>query len=127
MIARIPPAQVKDWLQSTSAEAQAAAQAEGQSGTAALPLMLDVREPWEFQTASVTPDGYTLVQIPMRSIPARLQELDPEQPIACLCHHGARSAQVAYYLAQQGFSRVANVEGGIEAWSLQVDPSVPRY
>lgn len=126
MIARIQPTQVKTWLQTTSAEA-AATTTEGQSTTAALPLLLDVREPWEFQTASVKPDGYTLVQMPMRSIPARLQELDPEQPIACLCHHGARSAQVAYFLAQQGFSRVANVEGGIEAWSLQVDPSVPRY
>ncbi|MCU0932057.1 MAG: rhodanese-like domain-containing protein [Serpentinimonas sp.] len=123
MIARIQPAQVKSWLQSSATEAGTGEPSQ----PAALPLLLDVREPWEFQTASVTPDGYTMAQMPMRSIPARLQELDPEQPIACLCHHGARSAQVAHYLAQQGFSRVANVEGGIEAWSLQVDPSVPRY
>jgi rhodanese-related sulfurtransferase len=63
----------------------------------------------------------------MGEIPARLQELDPGRPVACLCHHGARSMRVAMFLAQNGFSRVANVAGGIDAWSLQRDPSVPRY
>ena len=123
MIARILPAQVKTWLETEHAGLASASAPQ----TPPPAVVLDVREPWEFQTASIHPDGYTLLQMPMRSIPARLQELDPEQPIACLCHHGARSAQVAYFLAQQGFSRVANIEGGIEAWSLQLDPSVPRY
>ena len=93
----------------------------------AAPVLLDVREPWEVQTASVTPQGFTLVAIPMNEIPARLAELDPAQRIACLCHHGARSQRVAAFLAQNGFAEVANVAGGIDAWSLQHDPSVPRY
>lgn len=89
--------------------------------------VLDVREPAELAVASVKPDGFTLLAIPMGEIPARLAELDPEQPIACLCHHGARSMRVAQFLVQQGFAQVANISGGIDAWSLQRDPTVPRY
>ena len=89
--------------------------------------MLDVREPWEVQTASVQPDGFTLVAIPMNQIPARLGELEPDAPIACLCHHGSRSQQVAMFLAQRGFGELANVAGGIDAWSRELDPGVPRY
>src|SRR5674476_379202 len=59
------------------------------------PVLLDVREPNELRVASVKADGFELVTIPMGVIPPRLNELDPEQPIACLCHHGARSMQVA--------------------------------
>ncbi|GLS16342.1 MULTISPECIES: rhodanese-like domain-containing protein [Hydrogenophaga] len=113
----IRPAQFDDWL------AQA-----GQDQPAARPVLLDVREPWEFQTASVPPaEGFDLVHMPMRSVPARFAELDRDQPIACLCHHGARSAQVAYFLADQGFTRVVNVQGGIDAWSHERDRSVPQY
>lgn len=91
-------------------------------------MLLDVREPWELATASVTaPSGSCLVAIPMNQIPARLGELDPGQPVACLCHHGARSQRVALFLEQQGFGDVANVAGGIEAWSRELDPKVPRY
>ncbi|MEO6017547.1 MAG: rhodanese-like domain-containing protein [Polaromonas sp.] len=101
------------------------------SGTSALPIVLDVREPWELQTASVKPDGFTLVHIPMREIPARIAELQQahgaDQPIACLCHHGMRSQQVANYLAQSGFTEVVNLQGGIDAWSQQLDQSVPKY
>lgn len=97
----------------------------------ALPVVLDVREPWELQTASVKEDGFTLVHIPMREIPARLAELrnahGTDHPIACLCHHGMRSQQVANYLMQSGFSKVVNLQGGIDAWSQQIDPSVPLY
>ena len=96
----------------------------------ATPLLLDVREPWELQTASVVPQGFTLVAIPMNEIPGRLAELNDGQPglrIACLCHHGARSQRVAAFLNQNGFDQLANVAGGIDAWSSQHDPSVPRY
>jgi len=87
-----------------------------------------VREPWEIATASVKPgDGFSVVAIPMNEIPARLAELDPAQPVACLCHHGARSQRVAVFLAQNGFTRLANLAGGIEAWSRELDPAVPRY
>lgn len=92
------------------------------------PVVLDVREPWELQTASVRPaEGLRLVAIPMGEIPARLGELDPDQPVACLCHHGARSQRVALFLEQQGFGDVANIAGGIDAWSRERDPGVPLY
>ena len=94
---------------------------------AAVPVLLDVREPWELQTASVAPQGFTLVAIPMNEIPGRLAELDPATRIACLCHHGARSQRVAAFLSQNGFGDVANVAGGIDAWSASRDASVPRY
>jgi rhodanese-related sulfurtransferase len=90
-------------------------------------VVLDVREPWEVQTASVKADGFELICIPMHLIPARLQDLPSDRPIACLCHHGGRSMQVALFLNQQGFDPVANIAGGISAWSSQIDPSVPTY
>jgi rhodanese-related sulfurtransferase len=63
----------------------------------------------------------------MREVPARLAELDPARPTACLCHHGMRSLQVANYLTQNGFTDVVNLQGGINAWSQDIDPSVPCY
>jgi len=88
------------------------------------PLLLDVREPWEFQTAQIP--GSTL--IPMSEVPARaFNELDEEQPIAVLCHHGSRSLSVANWLRQQGFANAQSVSGGIDEWSRVIDPSVPRY
>jgi rhodanese-related sulfurtransferase len=96
-----------------------------------LPLVIDVREPWELQTASVKPDGFTLMHIPMREIPQRIAGLrntyGTAHPIACLCHHGMRSMQVANYLTQGGFTHVVNLQGGIDAWSKQVDAGVPLY
>ena len=96
-----------------------------------LPIVLDVREPWEVQTASVKEDGFTLLHLPMQTIPARIAELKEthgaDHPIACLCHHGMRSLQVANYLVQNGFTAVVNLQGGIDAWSQQLDSSVPQY
>lgn len=94
----------------------------------AAPVLLDVREPVEWQSASVAPAGFTLVRMSMHEVPARLAELNADQQrIACLCHHGGRSQQVALFLQHHGFARVANVVGGIDAWSLTLDPAVPRY
>lgn len=90
-------------------------------------VLLDVREPAELQAASVAPEGFTLLAIPMHEVPARLAELDSQARIACLCHHGMRSQRVAQFLAAQGFDHVANVTGGIDAWSATHDPRVPRY
>jgi rhodanese-related sulfurtransferase len=87
------------------------------------PVLLDVREPWEIATATIA--GY--VSIPMGEIPARSEELDDEAPIVCICHHGARSANVAMFLESRGFKHVFNLYGGIDAWSRQVDASVPTY
>jgi rhodanese-related sulfurtransferase len=88
------------------------------------PLLLDVREPWEYQTAHIEPS--TL--IPMNEIPGRAhQEFDEEAPILVLCHHGSRSLSVAAWLRQQGFDKAQSVAGGINAWSLRIDPAIPRY
>ena len=115
MIDQVRPADLAAWIQSQPA---------GGAGA----VVLDVREPSELQTASVQADErFELVAIPMNEIPARLAELDPERPIACLCHHGARSQRVAMFLAGNGFADVANIAGGIDAWSREVDTSVPRY
>jgi rhodanese-related sulfurtransferase len=100
--------------------------AEWASQQAQRPVLLDVREGWEVQTASAKPEALDLLHMPMQTIPARLHELDKTRPIACLCHHGGRSMQVASFLMQHGFE-VVNVAGGIHAWSTQVDPSIPVY
>ncbi len=113
----ITPAQLQDWI--TTAQAQLP---DGQ-----LPVVLDVREPWELQTASVKPQGFELVAMPMRSVPARVTELGRSHPIACLCHHGGRSAQVAMFLINNGFEQVVNIHGGIHAWAQTLDTSVPTY
>jgi rhodanese-related sulfurtransferase len=86
-------------------------------------ILLDVREPYELAAASL-PDA---LHIPMREIPARLGELEPDADIAVLCHHGGRSEHVARFLNARGFERAHNVDGGIDAYSLRIDPSVPRY
>lgn len=90
-------------------------------------LLLDVREPWEFALASIALPGAQTLPMPMRAVPARLNELPRSQPVVCICHHGARSAQVVAFLMQQGWDDVYNLAGGIDAWSTQVDPRVPRY
>lgn len=87
------------------------------------PVVLDVREPQEIAVARFP----GAVEIPMQSVPSRMGELDRNAEIFVLCHHGMRSAHVADYLAEQGFTRIGNVTGGIDAWSMMVDPSVPRY
>ena len=87
------------------------------------PLLLDVREPWEFDKCRI--EGSLL--IPMRQVPTALEELEPDQATVVICHHGIRSRQVCFYLEQQGFSNVINLEGGVEAWAQDVDPDMPRY
>jgi rhodanese-related sulfurtransferase len=91
------------------------------------PVLLDVREAWELQAARLALPGVPALHIPMGTLPARLHELDRAQPILALCHHGARSQHCAAFLQQQGFADVVNIAGGIDAWSREVDPSVPRY
>lgn len=85
--------------------------------------ILDVREPEEIAITEFPGAKH----IPMGDIPSRLAELDPDAEWVIVCHHGMRSANVAMYLARMGFERVANLTGGIDQWSLTVDPSVPRY
>jgi len=86
-------------------------------------ILLDVREPWEYATAKI--EGSTL--IPMGEIPARVQELDPEFHIVAICHHGVRSMNVAVWLRGQSIEKVQSLRGGMDAWSREIDPSVPQY
>lgn len=99
----------------------------GQQAGGPEPLLLDVREPWEVQQAPLSVAGARTVCIPMQQIPARLDELEPSQPILGLCHHGVRSLQVVAFLERQGYEHLYNVAGGIDAWSREVDASVPTY
>ncbi|MFI3189242.1 MAG: rhodanese-like domain-containing protein [Methylococcales bacterium] len=86
-------------------------------------LLLDVREPNEFRYAHIE----SSVLIPLNQISTRLNELDKQQAIVVICHHGMRSQHAAQTLEQSGFTNLANLQGGIEAWSVYCDTSVPRY
>jgi rhodanese-related sulfurtransferase len=97
--------------------------AERRKNAAAL-VLLDVREPWEQEEALI--EGSRLM--PMADVPSRAhQELDPDSDIIAICHHGTRSMSVTMWLRDQGFEKVQSLRGGIDAWSREVDPKVPRY
>ena len=87
------------------------------------PTVLDVREPWEVEIASV--DG--AVNIPLGELTGRVGELSRDKPLAIMCHHGGRSAQATAWLRNQGFDHATNVAGGIDAWARTVDPTLSRY
>ncbi len=108
---QITAPQLKTWLDQVA------------TGQRPRPLLLDVREPWEFDVCRI-PDAQPM---PMRSVPARFMELDRNAEIVVICHHGARSFQVAMFLEQQGFGRIHNLYGGMAAWSRDVDPTTPTY
>ncbi|MCA9451160.1 MAG: rhodanese [Nitrospiraceae bacterium] len=86
-------------------------------------FLLDVREPHEYSLAKI--EGSVL--IPLGQVPHSLKQLDPSAEIVAYCHKGMRSADAVGFLLQQGFSNVKNLIGGIEAWSIEIDQSVPRY
>jgi rhodanese-related sulfurtransferase len=108
LIQQISPAELAAWLADKSRKP---------------PLLLDVREPWEHDKARIA--GSQL--LPMGQIQARVAELDGEKDVVAICHHGGRSMQVAMFLEKNGFAKVHNLAGGIDAWSRTVDPSVPLY
>lgn len=116
MITQIRPAAFSQWLASQSDST---------------PLVLDVREPWEINMASIQPlvdaPAFDVLFMPMQSIPNRLPELPQDRVIACLCHHGIRSQQVAAFLHHRGFEQVINIAGGIDAWSRELDASIAVY
>jgi len=86
-------------------------------------VLLDVREPYEREAAVIEPS----LHIPMNEVPARLPEIPKDREVIVYCHTGARSMMVAGYLSAHGHRAVANLAGGIDAWSVMVDPRVPRY
>ncbi len=87
------------------------------------PVLLDVREPWEYQTCRI--DGS--MHAPMNTIPARVQDLDRDSDTVVICHHGVRSFHVGLFLERNGFSKLYNLKGGVNAWADQVEPAMPRY
>ncbi len=87
------------------------------------PVILDVREPWEFNICALPESTH----IPMGQIPQRLQELNKDDEIVVVCHHGSRSAYVAQYLQQKGFSKLYNLHGGVSAWAQHIDPQMRQY
>lgn len=107
VVQRISSEQLRDWL------------AQGEPP----PLLLDVREAHEYAYCHLPGS----LHIPMQQIPERLDELDPQRGIVVICHHGIRSLQVAHYMEEKGFKRMMNLDGGIEAWALRIEPSLPRY
>lgn len=109
-------------MQHLTAAELAALLADAAAGKAT-PVLLDVREPWEYQTCNIAGS----VSIPMNTIPDQLDQLDPDAAIVCICHHGARSMRVAHFLESNGYTQVTNLTGGIHAWALQVDPAMPTY
>lgn len=87
------------------------------------PLLLDVREPWEYQVCRL-PEAQL---VPMRQVPMALSSLDPQRETVVVCHHGVRSFAVARFLEQQGFTNVINLDGGVAGWARDVDPTMPTY
>lgn len=87
------------------------------------PVLLDVREQWEFDICRI--EGATL--LPMNQVLGAMASMDKEAETVVICHHGTRSQQVAQYLESQGFSRVANLDGGIDAWARNIDPDMEQY
>ncbi len=87
------------------------------------PVLLDVREPWEFEICRI--EGS--LSVPMGQIPAAVSRLDPNRETVVICHHGIRSYQVAHYLEQQGFTRLINLDGGVAAWARDQDPAMQVY
>ena len=107
-VTHIAPAELSDWLNDA---------ARGK------PVLLDVREPWEYEKVRLEQSKH----IPLREIPARFGEIDAGADVVVICHHGGRSIQAAMFLDKQGYTRVRNLAGGVDAWARQVDPAMPVY
>jgi rhodanese-related sulfurtransferase len=87
------------------------------------PVILDVREGWELKICSLP----NILHIPMGQIPTRLEELDPARETVVVCHHGVRSLRVAHFLESRGFSKLYNLQGGVDAWAREIDPAMHTY
>lgn len=104
---QMTPKQLKDYLETTPE----------------LPVLLDVREPWEFQTCHI--EGS--LHVPMGQIPQNYRQLDARRETVVICHHGMRSMQVSQFLEKAGFINIINLTGGVDAWAREVDPNMPVY
>jgi rhodanese-related sulfurtransferase len=108
LIPQIAPAELVAWRADASRPA---------------PVVVDVREPWEYAHCRI--EG--ALSVPLRELPARVGELPAQRELVLVCHHGSRSQHAAQWLAQNGFAAVHNLRGGVEAWAQDVDPAMPRY
>jgi rhodanese-related sulfurtransferase len=108
LIPQLAPAELVRWRADATREA---------------PLLVDVREQWEFAHCRI--DGS--LSIPLGELPHRQAELPRERPLVMVCHHGRRSQHAAMILAGAGFPRVYNLQGGVEAWAVDVEPAMKRY
>jgi len=87
------------------------------------PVVIDVREPWEYERCHI--EGSRLV--PLQTVPASADTLPRDRDLVLVCHHGNRSRRAAQWLEQQGYTRLHNLSGGVDRWSTDVDPAMPRY
>ena len=87
------------------------------------PFLLDVREPWEYEYCRIQDS----LLVPMSQVSGRLADLHAEADVVVICHHGVRSFHVASFLEQQGFGKVYNLQGGVDAWARQVEPTMRKY
>ena len=87
------------------------------------PILLDVREPWEFEYCSIKDS----ILIPMGELASKIETLDPLKEVIMICHHGIRSRQMGYYMEQVGFKNITNLGGGVERWAKDVEPEMQRY
>jgi len=87
------------------------------------PLLLDVREPWEYERCRIEGSEF----VPMQAVPQQMSTLGRERDVVCICHHGGRSMHVAMFLERHGFASVFNLTGGLDAWARQVDTAMPTY
>ena len=108
MIPQLAPSELARWREDAARES---------------PVLVDVREPWEFDLCRI--EGSIL--IPLGELPRRIEELPRGRPLVMICHTGRRSQNAAMFLAQSGFEDVQNLKGGVEGWAVEVDPSMKRY
>jgi len=108
LIGQLSPLALRDWLHDTSRPP---------------PLLLDVREPWEYERCRIG-DSQLL---PLGKLAQRCDELPRDRAIVVICHHGVRSQQAAHFLDSAGFAQTYNLSGGVAAWAEQVEPAMPRY
>ena len=107
-IQHLQPVELRTWLDDSKRQA---------------PVLIDVREPWETEICKIKDS----VSIPMGMIEDRCGVLNPDAETVLICHHGARSMQVALYLERSGFKRLHNLSGGVDAWARQIDPAMSVY
>ena len=107
-ISQLAPRSLRDWLD---------------EATLTPPMLLDVREPWEVALCSIAGS----LAIPMHSISLAWPRLDPDAETVLICHHGGRSMQVALFLERNGFTKLHNLSGGVDAWARQIDPAMVIY